>query len=151
MLTIFVQHINMTSDILLIEDSPTDAAIMMAAFEEIGYDGSIQIAKSGVEALQLLDELENHDITQWPRLILLDLNLPKRSGLDILSDIKTNPSWSWIPTVVISSSSSPSDISNSYKLHANAYISKPRQFEHYENLAKQICSFWFKTAQRALS
>jgi len=141
----------MTTDILLVEDSPTDAAIMVAAFEEVGYNGKIQIAQSGLEALDLLGSFGNSDRSQWPQLILLDLNLPQRSGLDILNDIKTNPDWSWIPTVMLSSSSSPHDISNSYKRHANAYISKPRQFEHYENLAQQICTFWFKTAQSAMS
>ena len=140
----------MSTYILLVEDSPTDAAIMVAAFEEIGYDGSIQIAQSGIEAIGILNDAQKGDRTQWPHLILLDLNLPQRSGLDILSDIKTNPSWAWIPTVVLSSSSSPNDISNSYRRQANAYISKPRRFEHYETIAKQICQFWFQTAQQAV-
>ena len=137
----------MSSHILLIEDSPTDAAILVAAFESIGYQGSIEVAKSGIEAIDILDTIENTTEQVWPQLILLDLNLPRRSGLEVLNDIKTNPSWMSIPTVVLSSSSSPTDISNSYKRHANAYISKPRQLNHYETVARQLYSFWIETVQ----
>jgi len=139
----------MSARILLIEDSPTDAAILLAAFEEIGYGDDVQIAQSGLAAIEILNGIDSGDRIHWPQLILLDLNLPHRSGLDILADIKTNPDWAWIPTVVLSSSSSPNDISRSYQRHANAYISKPRQLAHYEKMAQQLCSFWFQTAQTA--
>lgn len=137
----------MSTHILLIEDSPTDAAILVAAFESVGYVGTIEVAKNGTEAVDILTAIENTAERVWPQLILLDLNLPRRSGLEVLDDIKTNPTWMSIPTVVLSSSSSPVDISNSYKKHANAYISKPRQLDHYKTVAKQLCSFWIETAQ----
>ncbi|MEM8503820.1 MAG: response regulator [Cyanobacteria bacterium P01_D01_bin.1] len=137
----------MSTHILLIEDSPTDAAILVAAFESIGYLGKIEVAKSGLEAINILGTIEATSEQVWPRLILLDLNLPRRSGLEVLDDIKTNPVWMSIPTVVLSSSSAPTDIINSYKRHANAYISKPRQLTHYEAVAKQLYSFWIETAQ----
>lgn len=140
----------MSIHILLIEDSPTDAAILVAAFESIGFAGTISVAKSGIEAVDILDKIGATPDQAWPRLILLDLNLPKRSGLEVLNDIKTNPVWMSIPTIVLSSSSSPIDISNSYKRHANAYISKPRQLNHYETVAKQLYSFWIETAQPPL-
>lgn len=105
------------------------------------------MAKSGIEAIDILGAIEDTTEKIWPQLILLDLNLPRRSGLEILDDIKTNPVWMSIPTIVLSSSSSPVDISNSYKRHANAYISKPRQLNHYETVAKRLYSFWIETAQ----
>jgi len=138
----------MSASILLIEDSPTDAAILIAAFEGVGYAGNIQIAQNGLDALAILDNIEASGQQNWPQLILLDLNLPRRNGLEILTDIKSNPAWLSIPTVILSSSSSPSDINSSYQLHANAYISKPRQLEHYEQVAERIYSFWIQTAER---
>ena len=137
----------MDNHILIIEDSPTDAAILIAAFEGIGYLGTIQVAKTGVEALNMLRILSDQESPAWPDLILLDLNLPSQNGLDVLADIKGNSQWKVIPTVVLSSSSSSTDISGSYQRHANAYISKPRQLAHYETVAQTLHTFWIKTVQ----
>ena len=137
----------MKHNILLIDDSPTDAAILVAAFEEIGYAGSILVAHNGIEAIDILDDISHHNPTEWPQLILLDLNLPRKTGLEVLDDIKTNPAWKSIPTVILSSSSSANDVSSSYQRHANAYIAKPRQLEHYEMIAKQLYSFWLDSAE----
>jgi len=143
-------ELTVSTCILLVEDSPTDAAILVAAFESIGYKGTIEVAKSGIEATDILGTIENTAEQVWPKLILLDLNLPRRSGLEVLDDIKTNPSWMSIPTIVLSSSSSQTDIINSYKRHANAYISKPRQLDHYETVARQLYGFWIETVQSPL-
>ena len=137
----------MRHNILLIDDSPTDAAILVAAFEEIGYAGDILVAQNGVEAIDMLDEISHHNPTEWPQLILLDLNLPRKTGLEVLEDIKTHPTWKSIPTVILSSSSSTNDVNRSYQRHANAYIAKPRQLEHYEMLAKQLHTFWLGSAE----
>ncbi|MGD1900586.1 MAG: response regulator [Phormidesmis sp.] len=136
----------MSTDILLVEDSPTDAAILVAAFEGIGYIGDIQVASNGIEAINVLGEIGNNQ-ENWPQMIILDLNLPRKNGLEVLENIKSNPEWLSIPTIVLSSSSSSKDISNSYKRHANAYISKPRQLEQYEKVAKQLHSFWLEAAE----
>ncbi|MEM9149114.1 MAG: response regulator [Cyanobacteria bacterium P01_F01_bin.3] len=131
--------------ILLVEDSPTDAAIMLAAFESIGYADNIRVAQNGIEAIDFLCGIDEGG--EWPSLILLDLNLPKRNGLEVLEEIKTNARWRSIPTVVFSSSSSANDVSNSYWHHANAYIAKPRELSQYELVAQQLHSFWLKSAE----
>ena len=137
----------MDRNILLVEDSPTDAAILIAAFESTGYAGDIQVVSNGLEAIAHLNTLQTSNHPDWPHLILLDLNLPIKSGLEVLEEIKTNPSWMNTPTVVLSSSSSPTDVESSYKRHANAYISKPRQLDHYEAIAQGLYNFWFKITQ----
>lgn len=141
----------MSYDILLVEDSPTDAAILVAAFEGIGYKGSIQVAQNGVEAIDILCNIEGDGQKRWPSLILLDLNLPRKNGLEVLEDIKSNPQWKIIPTVVLSSSSSANDVSRSYQHHANAYVAKPRELSQYERVAQQLHSFWLKSAELPLS
>jgi len=145
----------MSYDILLVEDSPTDAAILVAAFEGIGYEGSIQIAQNGIEAIACLcntassieDEPESRPQYQLPSLILLDLNLPRKNGLEVLDNIKTDPRWKGIPTVVFSSSSSANDVNRSYQSHANAYVAKPRELSQYELVAKQLHSFWLQSVE----
>lgn len=148
----------MSYDILLVEDSPTDAAILVAAFEGIGYKGRIQVAQNGIEAINFLCEIsdvegknqEGEPKEEWPSLILLDLNLPRKNGLEVLEDIKTHPLWRSIPTVVFSSSSSANDVSRSYQGHANAYVAKPRELAQYELVAQQLHSFWLKSAELPL-
>lgn len=137
----------MAVPILLVEDSPSDAAILQAAFEDSGYEGNIQIATNGVEAIQVLEKTGLDNDIEKPQLILLDLNLPKKSGLEVLEEIKQNPLWKQIPIVVLSSSSSKSDIDRSYQLHANAYLSKPREFSGYQAIAQQLYGFWLETVE----
>lgn len=137
----------MNKNILLVEDSPTDAAILIAAFEEVGYAGELKVAINGLEAIVLLEQLTNSPHPDWPQLILLDLNLPIKGGLEVLETIKSNPDWMNIPTVILSSSSSPKDVEDSYQRHANAYIAKPRELQHYEAIANSLCNFWFEVAQ----
>lgn len=139
--------IPVANTILLVEDSPSDAAILIAAFEGTSYSGNIRVAESGLDAIHLLEKLGTTQHAEWPQLILIDLNLPTKDGLEILDVIKTNPDWMKTPAVVLSSSSSPSDIDKSYRKHANAYISKPRQLKHYEAVARSLCTFWFDVAQ----
>ena len=142
----------MSLSILLIEDSPTDAAILMAAFEEMGYLFSIEIATNGIAAIEWLeaavtltgDAAHQHKL---PELILLDLNLPRKSGLEVLKEIKQHPLWKRIPTIVLSSSSSQSDINKSYQFHANAYLSKPRELAQYQLIAQQLHSFWVEAVK----
>ena len=133
--------------ILLVEDSPTDAIIMMAAFEQVGCTEHIQLIQDGVEAIDFLEQIGLDDESDLPRLILLDLNLPGKSGYEVLSEIKANPQWQCIPAIVLSSSSTPVDIAKSYQLRANAYITKPITLEEYELIAQRIHDFWLQTAK----
>lgn len=137
----------MNFDILLIEDSPTDAAILIAAFESIGYEGSLKVAQNGVEAISTLEKIDQTEAPHYPSLILLDLNLPSKNGHEVLSEIKTNIHWQSIPTIIFSSSSAQADIDKSYQLHANAYLAKPRELSKYEQIAQQIHSFWLSAAE----
>ena len=137
----------MCRNILIIEDSPTDAAILVAAFESTGYVGNIHVVTDGLEAIIYLKALQTPEHPDWPNLILLDLNLPIKSGLDVLEEIKSHASWMHTPAVILSSSSSPEDIANSYQRHANAYISKPKQLDHYEAIATGLYNFWFEITQ----
>ena len=137
----------MKFNILLVEDSPTDAAIMKVAFERIGCSGQIQVVQDGVEAIGFLEQIALNEEEGLPQLILLDLNLPRKSGHEVLSELKGNPQWQGIPAIVLSSSSTPIDIAKSYQLHANAYISKPITLEDYELIAQRIHDFWLKTVE----
>ena len=137
----------MNCDILLVEDSPTDAAIMLAAFKGIGYTGQIKVVQDGVEAIDFLEGLTSACLAELPQLILLDLNLPRKSGHEMLQEIKENLEWKNIPVIVISSSSRKIDIHKSYQLHANAYITKPIVLEDYQLTAQRIHDFWLETAQ----
>ncbi|EKU97392.1 CheY-like receiver domain-containing protein [Leptolyngbya sp. PCC 7375] len=131
--------------ILLVEDSPTDAAILSAAFDDVGCQWSIQLAQTGDEALTLLKQFDNSHA--HPQLILLDLNLPGKTGHEVLGEIKGNSVWQAIPTIVFSSSATRDDIDKSYQLHANAYITKPTNFSEYQVIAQKILGFWLETAQ----
>ncbi|MEA5465901.1 response regulator [Leptothoe sp. PORK10 BA2] len=132
--------------ILLVEDSPTDAAILSAALDDVGCQWPIQIAQTGDDALALLGQIDCRSHVH-PQLILLDLNLPGKTGHEVLREIKRNEVWQAIPTIVLSSSATPNDIYKSYQLHANAYITKPTNFSDYQLMAQKIYDFWLKTAQ----
>lgn len=140
----------MTCNILLVEDSPTDAAILTAAFKSIGYSGQIRIAQDGVEASNFLKQVTG-DSVRLPQLILLDLNLPRKSGHEMLQELKENPQWQCIPAIVFSSSSRAIDISTSYQLQANAYVAKPIIFQDYRLTVQRIHDFWLETAQLQLA
>ncbi|MEM1253065.1 MAG: response regulator [Cyanobacteria bacterium P01_H01_bin.21] len=132
--------------VLLVEDSPTDAAILAAAFDEAGCQLMLQTAHTGDEALTLLHQIDGGP-SAYPRLILLDLNLPGKNGYEVLGEIKNNNLWQTIPIIVLSSSATPHDIERSYQLRANAYITKPTSFSDYQVIAQKIYDFWLDTAQ----
>ena len=136
----------MSITILLVEDSPTDAAIPEAAFEQVGCQWPIQLAQTGDEALNVLKNI-SYDTCSSSLLILLDLNLRGITGYDVLEAIKQNSVWQIIPTIILSSSNAPHDIDKSYRLHANAYITKPANFTGYTLIAQKIQDFWLNTAK----
>ena len=136
----------MDISILLVEDSPTDAAILSAALDDVGCQWPIQVAQTADEALNVLQQLDDASHSH-PQLILLDLNLPGKTGHEILKEIKCNAVWCAIPIIVLSSSATPHDIYKSYQLHANAYITKPTGFDEYQMIAQKICDFWLGTAK----
>lgn len=130
---------NSSYHILMIEDNPGDIELTRSALEEIDYD--IQLS-SFQEAEQAFDFIrDNHHLVD---LILLDLNLPKLNGLELLLKFKKYEEISAIPTLVFSTSKSPTDINQAYRFGANAYLVKPGSFNEYKAIIKDNCDYWFK-------
>lgn len=132
-------------ELLIIEDNPGDVRLLEEAFAELRANVHIKVAKDGAEAIELLSARRNEE--SWrPDLILLDLNLPKISGHDVLSQIKTDPHTRWIPVIVLTSSKAESDVRRAYESHANAYLRKPSTLDGLMAAAEDVKSFWMETA-----
>jgi two-component system, chemotaxis family, response regulator Rcp1 len=139
-------HPHKTIQVLLIEDNPGDVRLLEEAFRELDADIHMQVARDGAEALEMVLQTP-HAKTNWqPDLILLDLNLPKVSGHDVLARIKNNPQTCRIPIIVLTSSRAESDVRRAYESHANAYLKKPSTLDGLISAAQQIKSFWMETA-----
>jgi CheY-like chemotaxis protein len=129
-------------EVLLVEDDPGDVLMTREAFEEHKVRNRLSVVSDGAEALAYVRrEGEFADATR-PDLILLDLNLPKRDGREVLKELKADPDLREIPIVVLTTSSAESDVLASYQLHANAYVTKPVDFERFISAVKQIDDFF---------
>ncbi|MGE5658530.1 MAG: response regulator [Actinomycetota bacterium] len=129
-------------EILLVEDSPSDADLAVETFEVSNIRNNLHVVEDGVEALDFLYRRGKYAKAPRPELILLDLNLPKKSGLEVLGEIKSHPQLKVIPVVVLTTSASQDDIFKSYLLHANCYITKPVNFEQFSRVVRLIEDFW---------
>ncbi|MCU1642391.1 MAG: two-component system response regulator [Nocardia sp.] len=129
-------------DILLVEDDPGDELMTLEAFEHNKIGNTVHVARDGEEALDFLYRRGDHVQAPRPDLILLDLNLPKYDGHEVLSRIKTDPELSLIPVVVLTTSAAEEDILRSYKLHANAYVTKPVDLDQFVSAIKHIDDFF---------
>jgi CheY-like chemotaxis protein len=132
----------MPIEVLLVEDSPGDVRLIQEAFREVNKDIQLHVVCDGVEAMALLRREGEHMRTPRPDLVLLDLNLPKMDGREVLARIKEDASLKAIPTIILTSSEAEADIVRSYQLHANCYLSKPVRLEEFESLVKCINDFW---------
>jgi two-component system, chemotaxis family, response regulator Rcp1 len=130
--------------VLLIEDSPGDVRLLQEAFRDSNESIFLHVAADGVEAMAFLKQEGGHALALRPDLILLDLNLPKMDGREVLAQIKQDDSLRLIPTVILTTSDAEIDILKSYQLHANGYLTKPVQLEAFEMLVKSIRDFWTK-------
>ncbi|MDE1461908.1 response regulator [Spartinivicinus poritis] len=128
--------------ILLIEDNPGDVELTREVLEDGRLKNDLQVAMDGEEALDYLFQRGNHENASTPDIILLDLNLPKVSGREVLQVIKKCPERSRIPVIVLSSSEAARDIQESYCLHANCFVTKPVKFEEFLKVVQMIESFW---------
>jgi CheY-like chemotaxis protein len=133
-------------EILLVEDNPGDVRLLEEAFRELRANIHIQVAKDGAEALDLIFPRSDTRANRHPDIILLDLNLPKISGHDVLTKIKTNPETCRIPVIVLTSSRADADIRRAYEAHANAYLRKPSTLDGLMAAVQQIKNFWMETA-----
>jgi CheY-like chemotaxis protein len=133
--------------VLLVEDSPGDVRLTQEAFRDATSAVQLHVASDGVEAMAFLRHEGMHTGSPRPDLILLDLNLPKMDGRQVLAHIKDDESLKLIPTVILTTSEAESDIVMSYQLQANCYLSKPVQLDAFEVLVKNINEFWLKTVK----
>lgn len=129
-------------DILLVEDSPTDALLTKRALAHAKLINRLHIVDDGVKAMQFLHKQEPYTDAPRPNLILLDLNLPKKNGREVLAEIKADDELKTIPVIVLTSSNAEEDVMGSYKLHANSYITKPVGFEAFAEAVASIENFW---------
>jgi len=132
----------MPIEVLLVEDSPGDVRLTQEAFQDANSSIHMHVAADGVEAMAFLRREGKHADAARPDLILLDLNLPKMDGREVLAHIKEDDSLKLIPTVILTTSDSQADIVKSYQLQANCYLTKPVQLEAFEALVKSINDFW---------
>ena len=135
-----------TINILLVEDNPGDVRLTQEAFREGNIPVSLDVARDGVEAIAYLRGGAPFSEAKTPDLILLDLNLPKRDGREVLMDIKTDPILKRIPVVVLTTSNAEADIMKTYNLHVNCYINKPVDFDRFFDIVQKIEDFWLTTA-----
>jgi CheY-like chemotaxis protein len=134
-------------EVLLVEDNPGDIRLMREAFRETNASIRLHVAYDGAEAIAFLKRKPPHTDAPRPGIILLDLRLPKMDGQDVLAHIKQDESLRSIPTVIVSASESEADISKSYQLHANCYLTKSTQLDAVESLVMSINDFWLKRAK----
>jgi len=130
-------------EILLVEDSPTDALLAKEALEYSKVCNHLHIVVDGVEALAFLRRQGKYADAPRPDLILLDLNLPKKDGREVLKEIKGDEQLRLIPVVVLTTSTQEADVLKAYGFHANCYIVKPVDFEKFADVVKTIENFWF--------
>jgi CheY-like chemotaxis protein len=129
-------------DILLVEDDPGDVLMTREAFEQHKVVNTLHVVSDGVEATKFLRRQDEYADAPRPGLILLDLNLPRKDGREVLADIKSDPDLLDIPIVVLTTSAADEDILRSYKLHANAYVTKPVDFNRFVDVVRQIDHFF---------
>ena len=130
-------------EVLLVEDNPGDVRLIKEALNDAKIHVHITVAHDGVEALAVLRREGNYSTAAVPDLILLDLNLPRMSGHDILATIKQDESLRRIPVVIVTSSKADKDIAASYDLHANCFVTKPVDLDQFFNVVQAIREFWF--------
>jgi chemotaxis family two-component system response regulator Rcp1 len=134
-------------EVLLVEDSPGDVRLTQEAFKDAKVHLNLHVATDGAKAMAFLQREGEHANAPRPDLILLDLNLPKKDGREVLAEIKESPTLKSIPVVVLTTSSSEADILRSYELHANCYITKPVGLEGFLTVVRSIDNFWLSVVK----
>ncbi len=135
------------SHILSVEDNPGDVRLIVEALKEAKIRSHLSVVEDGIEAMAFLNQEGKYSKAPRPDLILLDLNLPKKNGREVLADIKQDQDLCVIPVVILTSSKAEQDVVQSYKLHANCYITKPVELDQFLNVIKNISEFWLATVR----
>jgi CheY-like chemotaxis protein len=128
--------------ILLVEDNPGDVRLTQEALKEAKFRNTLHVVGDGVEALAYLRQQGKYSGATRPHMVMLDLNMPRMDGREVLEAIKTDPDLRRIPVVVLTSSEAETDIAKAYELHANAYVTKPVGIDHFLEVVKSIEEFW---------
>jgi CheY-like chemotaxis protein len=128
--------------VLLVEDDPGDVMLIREAFADHKVGNVLSTVSDGVEAMKFVRGEGEYASFERPDLVLLDLNLPRKSGAEVLAEIKGDPALSMIPVIVLTTSESEEDVLRSYKLHANAYVTKPVDFDRFKEIVQQIDDFF---------
>jgi CheY-like chemotaxis protein len=134
-------------EVLLVEDNPGDVRLAREAFRDVNRSIRLHLASDGLEALAFLRRQGEHVRAPRPDLILLDLNLPKMNGREVLAKIKADDGLKAIPTIVLSSSETDADVLISYQLQANCYLRKPAQWDAFDSIVRSINTFWLAKAK----
>ena len=134
-------------EILLVEDSPGDVRLTVEALAEAKVTNTLHVVEDGVEAMDFLNRRGRYAAAPRPDLILLDLNLPRKDGREVLAEIKKDPKIKHIPVVVLTTSKAEHDVFRSYSLHANCYITKPVDFDQFIEVVKSIEDFWLSVVR----
>jgi two-component system, chemotaxis family, response regulator Rcp1 len=134
----------MSIDVLLVEDNPGDVRLTREAFRATDKDIQLHVACDGVEAMAFLRRQGGHRAAPRPALVLLDLNLPKMDGREVLARIKLDEDLKSIPTVILSASDARADVDTTYQLQANCYLTKPVQLDDLDRMVRSINDFWLR-------
>jgi chemotaxis family two-component system response regulator Rcp1 len=137
----------MSIEVLLVEDSPGDVRLTQEAFREADSRIRLHVASDGIEAMAFLRREGIHSHAPRPEFILLDLNLPRMDGREVLAQIKMDEQLRTIPTIILSTSTDKVDIARSYQLQANCYLSKPVQLDEFDAVVKSVNDFWLVKAK----
>ncbi|RKD95093.1 response regulator [Halopiger aswanensis] len=130
-------------DVLLIEDNPGDVRLTKEAFRDASFDADLHVVTDGVEAMAFLHRNGEYESAPRPDIVLLDLNLPRKDGFEVLEAIRDDSDLEQLPVVVLSSSEADEDIRRSYEQHVNAYLTKPRAPDEFVEMVRTLEEFWF--------
>ena len=130
-------------EILLADDNEGDVRLALEALKESKIENNIFVVNDGMEAIDYLRKVGKFENETRPDILLLDLNMPKKGGLEVLEEIKNDPELRCIPVVILTVSQAQEDIARSYDLHANCYITKPVDLHQFNNIVKSLEDFWF--------
>ncbi len=134
-------------EILLVEDNPGDVRLTKEALRENKIRNNLHVAKDGVEAMEFLRKMNGHADAPRPDLVLLDLNLPKKDGREVLTEIKTDEKLRAIPVVILTTSDAEDDVAKAYQMYANCYIRKPIDLNRFIEVVKIIENFWLSIVE----
>ena len=141
------QHSPEPAQLLLVEDNPGDVRLTREAFKQGRIDNDLHTVSDGSDALDFLHQRGEYEDAPRPDLVLLDLNLPRKDGEEVLADLKDDPQLQSIPVIVLTSSRAEEDIARSYELHANAYLTKPVDPDEFIETVRAFEKFWFSVVR----